>query len=253
VISRFVIAAIAAIAMTVAAGAEPMRMAQAIAPDVLPPYEIVTILRSSGFDPIGRPIRRGPDYVLRATDDDGREVRVAVDARSGEIVSVTPVMTASRTTPPGLRMEPDEPDAPDGYIRPPRGVYRSGSPAEYEDEPRVIYGPRGSAQVPQEPPPVVAARPPAAVDSGPIAEPRVIRAPESVEQGLLPPPPERFQRRATTPRGKPSAKPSAKPAPVRRAAALPRQPPLPKPRPGRDLQASPPPSAIKPAHEQLPN
>ena len=53
----------------------------------LPPYEVITIVRSTGLDPLGPPMRRGPNYVLRATDEDDQEVRVVVDARSGDIVS----------------------------------------------------------------------------------------------------------------------------------------------------------------------
>ena len=68
--------------------------------EVVPPYEVLTIVRSAGLDPIGQASRRGPIYVLRAIDDDDREVRVVVDARYGDIVSITPVMTASRDVPP---------------------------------------------------------------------------------------------------------------------------------------------------------
>ena len=54
-------------------------------PGGLPPHEILTILRSTGLDPLGQPVRRGPHYVLRAIDDTDREVSVVVSARSGDI------------------------------------------------------------------------------------------------------------------------------------------------------------------------
>ena len=33
---------------------------------VLPPFEIVAIVRSKGFEPLGRPARQGPTYWVRA-------------------------------------------------------------------------------------------------------------------------------------------------------------------------------------------
>ena len=83
----------------------------------LPPHEILTILRSTGFDPLGQPVRRGPNYVLRAIDDNDREVRVVVSARSGDVLSVTPMQTASRMPPPrgGITMGPYE-RMPPGYV-----------------------------------------------------------------------------------------------------------------------------------------
>jgi hypothetical protein len=54
----------------------------------LPPYEVVTIVRSMGFDPASRPVLRGPVWVVRAFDDQDMLVRVAVDARTGRVVNV---------------------------------------------------------------------------------------------------------------------------------------------------------------------
>jgi hypothetical protein len=57
----------------------------------LPPHEIVTIVRSTGLEPIGRPVRQGPAYALHAVDPAGEEVRVVVDAHMGRIVKVIPL------------------------------------------------------------------------------------------------------------------------------------------------------------------
>lgn len=54
----------------------------------LPPYEVLTIVRSMGFEPQSRPVRRGGVYVVRAFDDQDIPVRVIVDARSGRVVNV---------------------------------------------------------------------------------------------------------------------------------------------------------------------
>ncbi len=63
--------------------------------DSLPPFEILTIVRSLGLDPLGRPVRRGAAYVLRAADESGQEMRVVVDARSGRVRSAVPVIPAA--------------------------------------------------------------------------------------------------------------------------------------------------------------
>lgn len=57
----------------------------------LPPHEIMTIVRSTGLEPIGRPVRQGPAYALRAVDPAGEEVRVIVNAYMGRIVKVVPL------------------------------------------------------------------------------------------------------------------------------------------------------------------
>jgi hypothetical protein len=58
----------------------------------VPPYEVVAIVRSVGLEPLTRPFRNGPAYVLRAVDPAGQEVRVIVDARVGRIMRVVPLM-----------------------------------------------------------------------------------------------------------------------------------------------------------------
>jgi cell division septation protein DedD len=132
---------------TVPANADPVRTAQV----QLPPFEILTIVRSTGLDPLGQPLRRGSAYVLRAVDGYGEEVRVTVDARRGEILSVQPVVPVAapyevpnrrygdpRFVDPRYRFEPydDEPDMRYETLPPdPRG-------------PRVIYAPRATAKPP---------------------------------------------------------------------------------------------------------
>ena len=83
----------------------------------LPPHEVVTIVRSARMQPLHRPMRHGPTYVLRAIDPNGQEVRVIVDARLGRILQVVPVLGPRYAVlpppygrPPGLI--PMMPDAP---------------------------------------------------------------------------------------------------------------------------------------------
>jgi hypothetical protein len=68
----------------------------------LPSYEVVTIVRSTGLEPHGRPVRQGPVYALRAVDPAGEEVRVVVDAYDGRIVKVIP-LTEPRYAMPLMR------------------------------------------------------------------------------------------------------------------------------------------------------
>ena len=57
----------------------------------LPPHEVMALVRSTGLEPIGRPVRQGPAYALRAVDPAGEEVRVIVNAYMGRIVKVVPL------------------------------------------------------------------------------------------------------------------------------------------------------------------
>jgi hypothetical protein len=209
---------------------------------MLPAHEVATIVRSAGFVPLSPAFRRGETYVIRATRPDGREVRVMVDARRGQITSAVPVAAATRGGPPRERlgayerMDDDDPDAPDGYIPPPpRGVYQSGPPVVYEGGRPLIYDRRPAEPVPN-------AR-------GVDAPPPIVRE-GGGEPGLLPPPPERFPPRAAPPA---APKPAAKPAPVKRASAA---PPLPKPKPAAAADASAPADAEpqpQPAPERKPD
>jgi hypothetical protein len=76
-----------------APGADPMAK---LGP-VLPPQQIARILRTNGFIPQATPVRNGEAYQVRALDRMGRQVRVAVDARYGDILVARPIAMA----PPG--------------------------------------------------------------------------------------------------------------------------------------------------------
>ena len=52
----------------------------------------ITIVRSTGLIPVSRPIRRGPNYIVIATDRSGGQVRVLVDAHYGDVRRIHPVM-----------------------------------------------------------------------------------------------------------------------------------------------------------------
>lgn len=116
--------------------AEPQRLAQVFAPDVLPPFEVVTIVRSMGLDPLHRPVWRGGHYVFRALDRRGEEVRVVVDGYRGQVVSVTPAAALG------------------GEVRPPRAAYRT-PPGAYDDDDEEDE--RYGSLPPRDPPPLITA------------------------------------------------------------------------------------------------
>ncbi len=67
----------------------------AVSEAVLPPYEIMSIVRRTGLAPLTRPMRRGPYYVLIAVDRVGRQMRVMVDAQLGDIVNLRPALATT--------------------------------------------------------------------------------------------------------------------------------------------------------------
>jgi hypothetical protein len=82
---------------------------------ILSPYEVAALVRSTGLEPLGRPVRQGQAYAVRAVDDAGEEVRVIVDARLGRIVKVVPLMEP-RYAMPLLRPPFGEPPRPVAMI-----------------------------------------------------------------------------------------------------------------------------------------
>ncbi len=158
-VKSLVLAGAVVLALTGAVAAEPLRMAQGRA---LPSYEILTIVRSTGLNPIGQPLRQGGQYVLRALDRRGQQRRVLVDAMTGDVLEPVPVVSANRfnenaARAPAARDAYDE-RGPRGNVREnydePRGLApgpgRRTAPADRDDwEP----GPTGS--VPRDPPRVI--------------------------------------------------------------------------------------------------
>ena len=57
----------------------------------LPPQRILAIVRATGFDPVGRPVRRGNLYVQRALDPNDIEYRLVIDSLTGRTVSIRPI------------------------------------------------------------------------------------------------------------------------------------------------------------------
>jgi hypothetical protein len=144
----------------------------------LPPYEIMSIVRSTGLTPLTRPVRRGAYYVLVAVDRVGREMRVVVDAQLGDIVNLRPALAAGSydpalgrpNGPPGFSAA-----APDtGYSARPGGDLYGARPSAENALPPTPPRPIPGARAANAPPPGVASPPPTRLA---VAEP------------ALPPPP----------------------------------------------------------------
>jgi hypothetical protein len=63
--------------------------------DARPAYEIIATVCSMGLRPTDEPVRRGPYYVMHATDPRGTELRVVADAQFGDILSVAPALNCA--------------------------------------------------------------------------------------------------------------------------------------------------------------
>jgi hypothetical protein len=59
-------------------------------PRLLPPLEVYTIVRESGFSPLGIPQQRGLVYTISVIDRGGDDGRLVIDARSGRIIRFMP-------------------------------------------------------------------------------------------------------------------------------------------------------------------
>ena len=59
-------------------------------PRLLPPLEVYTVLREGRFSPLGIPRRRGFVYHIAVIDRGGTTGRLAIDARTGQIVRFVP-------------------------------------------------------------------------------------------------------------------------------------------------------------------
>ena len=92
-------------------------------PAALPPFEIMAIVRDEGFDPLSRPVRRGPIYWVRARNPAGQLVRVVVNARRGRIVAITPAEARYAAPMPPYGRSPG--------LTPPRGI----NPRSYASRP----------------------------------------------------------------------------------------------------------------------
>jgi hypothetical protein len=86
---RVLLLALALLVSAPIAGAEErLPVAPDVPPGSLAAQEILSRIRSGGFDPVGQPVRRGPRYEVAAVDPYELDVRLIVDAQTGQILAV---------------------------------------------------------------------------------------------------------------------------------------------------------------------
>jgi hypothetical protein len=68
----------------------PLPPAQRGGPMLLPPTEVYTVVRESGFSPLGIPQRRGRVYTIAVIDRGGDDGHLIIDARNGRILHFVP-------------------------------------------------------------------------------------------------------------------------------------------------------------------
>lgn len=190
----------------------------------LAPWRIARIVRSAGMTPLSSPTRRGPVYEVVAIDNEGRHVRVAVDAYRGAITDVRAVAVlrpngepyGSRVAvaPPGGQL-PEQDDAVPG----PRLGPMPAQPGAGRVPPQGLppYGGPSQATPPQNLPPQ-AAQPPQAAHPAP--NPRIANVPATT--GVTTPV---ESERTPIPRPRPAAAANAAAAPAPAAVPSSRQAP----------------------------
>jgi hypothetical protein len=220
---------------------------------MMPPREAMALVRSMGFDPVGRPGFNAGRYVVRAVDPRGANVNVVVDAQLHRVVMVRPIPSSVALPPPGTLPPPGstatlppEDDGPGGLLgprgealtedgipapRPPRGLPNQASarPLLLPQGPSVLP-PEASApandtphdvptgSIPQAPPP--AAKPASGSTAAPAdRRPDIVIAnhPPYIHTRPLPP-----TTTSAPPVGTAAAPQAAAPAPSGQAAPAPK-------------------------------
>jgi len=156
----------------------------------MPPQEIVRILRAHGFIPQATPVRNGEAYQVRAIDRRGLQVRLAIDARYGDILMVLPIAMAPGVYGP----RPYGPQAPYYDDEPPTGAVGAYPPLPGAGPPG-----RAAALTPAHPPmprPKPVAKPAAAA---PTPAPEATSAAAANPAPAAPPPPAAPTDKASTP------------------------------------------------------
>ena len=167
-------------------------------PRLLPPHEVYTVLRDSGFSPLGIPVRRGFFYTISVIDRGGDDGRLVIDARTGRILRFLPANRMGDNFDDALTTTygpPGSPPAvgPRSEPRPPRAAPKvaSRTPGVPVPKPRAGETRPLAATTPAVPPAQPAAVPPAQQSAaakpadpqttGQIAAPAAAAAPAAVE------------------------------------------------------------------------
>jgi hypothetical protein len=160
-------------------------------PILLPAPEVYTVVRESGFSPLGIPHQRGLIYTISVISRDGDDGRLVIDARTGRVIRFVPAYRMGDNYNDDVTYGSVGPLPPISHAR---GVPRPPAPI-----PRVASRtPPGSVPMPK-------ASPPRAGEPKPLA---AKPAPEPAQQSAA------VQTKpADTPTAPPAAAPAVVPAP----------------------------------------
>jgi hypothetical protein len=174
----------------------------------MPAASVFEMVRQMGLEPLGPPVRNGPVYIQRAADYYGKPLRVVVDARRAQVVSVEPI-----GGPPALHRGPYA-STGTPYWRRPYAPY-GAMPLDDDDDyapPGSVVTPYGHPPQPGLPPATQAKPKSAAVTPGkpPVPRKRPASAPQETVGSVEPvtPAPESVPAAAPAPAPAPAAKPA---------------------------------------------
>jgi hypothetical protein len=192
----------------------------------LPASEILMVVRSSGLRPLTQPARRGPRYVLLASDNMGGQLRVVVSAYNGRIIHAAPAYD------PRFAYHPVRPR---GLIpvAPPQHAAMPPHPAPELREPTPPLPRTARTTAAPQPPakqdhrlasaPDTTASVPARPARTPLPRPRPVMAANETAAAATPAPAPQAAPRETSPEAETS--PAARPAPAAPSAAPATKPP----------------------------
>jgi hypothetical protein len=177
-------------------------------PMLLPPTEVYTVLRESGFSPLGIPQQRGYVYTISVIDRGGDDGRLIIDARTGRILRFIPAHRIGGNFNDDLTLN----DGPPGPL-PPAHVRGAPKPSK-----PVSHVASRTVPVPKANPLAAAAKPAASPEPAPkpaaASEPVKQAAPVQQSAAAQPKPAE-----AQTPPAAPVTTGAAQPKPVPPIAA----------------------------------
>jgi hypothetical protein len=155
-------------------------------PMLLPPQEVYTIVRESGFSPLGVPHQRGLVYTISVIDRGGDDGRLVIDARTGRIIRFMPAYRMGDNFNEDLGVTygpvgPLSPVAVRGAPRPPASIphVASRTPA--------VPMPKASPPRADEPKPLAATPVPAPTQQSAAVQAKPVDAAQTVPQAAAPP------------------------------------------------------------------
>jgi hypothetical protein len=161
----------------------------AYGPRLLPPEEVYTVLRESGFSPLGIPRLRGLVYTISVVERGGDDGRLVIDARTGRILRFVPAYRMGDHFDEALTITYGPPGPPPatairGEPRPPRSIPRVASRTPTVPVPKASPHAGGTKPISETRPP--AGKPAEPAQQSAAVQPRPAAAPSTAGQATAP-------------------------------------------------------------------